>query len=107
MTDFANTPVDKVSSTGNAIQVVVATSDTEANGGTAIPCRECFVTRIDGDPAISIRMNIANAATMSAGLPIPVTSLGMMSPLRVPIDDVNKLRFIASAVATVIVMYRL
>lgn len=101
-TKCENFDINRNSSTGGAVRVTIGTTtDDRGNGGTALYCRECYVTC----PAANtgpVRMNIDAAATSSLGIEIPEST-----QIRVPIDDVSKLYFYSGTPGDVIdVMWR-
>ncbi len=123
MTDYLNVPVDRVSGGGGCINVAVLSTGTQANGGTVLPCRVAYIaggitSLFTATPSVPVKMNIGAAASSLVGIMIPtappgtayvdlVASVaGTPSPMEIPIDDVSKLYFWASASAGVNILYR-
>lgn len=102
MTGFANTPVDRVSTDGGVVQVTLSTVAIPGNGGTELPCRECYVTPEIGAAEMHVAIN--TSTNVSKGFILATASLG--SPTRIPIDDVNKLWFFGTATDLAFITYR-
>ncbi|KKL64591.1 hypothetical protein LCGC14_2163480, partial [marine sediment metagenome] len=96
---------------------------TQANGGTALPCRVAYVaggiTSLTAvTPSVPVKMNIGAAASSLVGIMIPTptpgtayvdlvaSAPGIAAPMEIPIDDVSKLYFWASVSAGVNILYR-
>ncbi len=107
MSLFANAPVDRVSAGGGVLGVTLSTVAQQANGGTELPCRECYVTANAG--AVSCHVAINTSVNVSLGIVVPAASVtgGMTPPpVGVPIDDVAKLWFFGTAGSVVNITYR-
>ena len=108
MGDYTNTNSTLVPSAGGSVAVTIASNVGQGNGGTSIPCKVCLVKGgFKGTGAKNagfIRMNIGAAATSILGIVIPCSTAASIGdaivsimvdspPLRIEIDDVNKLYF--------------
>ena len=98
---YSNTRGDTIAAGGGSVRVTCATNVGQGNGGTALPCKGCWV-----QPAIAntevVKMNIEAAATAILGIDLQRQHINdgtdeygaaAAKPLFVPIDDVAKLYF--------------
>lgn len=107
-TNYHNTDSTLVPSSGGSVAVTIASSVGQGNSGTSIPCKVCLVKagfQSDGSKNDGfIRMNLCAAASSILGIIIPCTNAASVGdaiisimvdspPLRIEIDDVNKLYF--------------
>ena len=107
-TDYYNSDSTLVPKDGGAVAVTIASNAGQGNGGTSIPCKVCLVKAGFKGTGVKnggfIRMNINTAATSILGIVVPNTmaaSIGTATisimvdtpPMRIEIDDVNKLYF--------------
>lgn len=120
MSEYANTLVARVSRGGGAVRVTIASNVGQGNGGTSLPCRECYVVQGATSIALSspVMVNIGAAASSILGILIPgpprgtVISLAdadgsALPPLRLPIDDVSDLYFWSATDGEVVdILYR-
>lgn len=108
---YSNTRADTIVSSGGAVRVTLSTGTGQGNGGTAIPCKGCFVQAADSNTDV-VRVNIDTAASDTLGIDLGrpfisgTTASGACQPLFIPIDDVAKLYFFSGdANAIVDIMY--
>ncbi|KKL90439.1 hypothetical protein LCGC14_1904670 [marine sediment metagenome] len=108
MTDFANTPSDRVSRDGGHVGVTLLSLATQATT-TETGCRECYIT--SGAVSNAVHFSINTSTTVSLGALVPAigalaVSAPSPTPLRVPIDDVSKLWFFGITAGLVGITYR-
>ena len=67
---------------------------TGTGGATSVPCKGCYIIALSGTS--NIRVRIDAACTTTTGIPVPEHQLanGLRYPLRLDIDDLNRLYFI-------------
>lgn len=94
MSEFSNTPGDRVSRSGGAVQVALSSNEGQGNGGTSLPCRVCFVSSVPGNTKY-VTVKVVTSTTISVGcvLPCGATDSVISPPLELKIDDVSKLFF--------------
>lgn len=121
-TAYHNTDSTRVPSSGGAVAVTIASSVGQGNGGTSIPCKVCLIKagfQSDGSKNDGfIRMNLCAAATSVLGIIVPMANAVSIGnsvvsvmvdspPMRIEIDDINKLYFWGSDDGDVVdVLYR-
>jgi hypothetical protein len=98
---YSNTRANTIASSGGAVRVTLSSNVGQGNGGTALPCKGCFVQALDSNTDV-VRMNIDIAASDILGIDLGRPHIsdgtneygsGAAQPLFVPIDDVSKLYF--------------
>jgi hypothetical protein len=79
--------------TGGSITVAIPGTpfQVQANGGTSLPCRGCWVSPRSGNTGIT-KMNIGAAASATLGIELSDADNGS-GPLWVNISDVSQLYF--------------
>jgi hypothetical protein len=105
-TIYANTDSHFVSSGGGVANGITASVVTQGNDGTSLPCKVCYITALCGS---AVRMGIDSSVNISVGTLVPTVSavsVGPISPLEIPIDDVSKLYFKSTVVSSVYITYR-
>lgn len=85
------------SSTGGAVRVTLSGGVGQGNGGTSLPCRECWV-HVGADGTGPVTVNIGSAASTILGVEIKKD----LAPFKIPVDDVSKLYFFSATAADVI-----
>lgn len=108
MSKFKGHRLDIVPSTGGSNRVTIPATPFQVRGGTgtggatSVPCRECLIIAASGSS--NIRVRIDTACTATTGIPVPEHKLanGLRNPLRIPIDDLNRLYFIGEAQSDVV-----
>ena len=110
-TKYANLETNRVCTDGGAVRVSLSSGTGQGNGGTALPCRGCWVQGVDANTDV-VRVNIGAAASDTAGIDLGrpfisgTTASGSCQPLWIPIDDVAKLYFFSGdADAKVDILY--
>ena len=88
-TKFYNNRV-RITDSGGAVRVAIASNVGQGNGGTSLPCKGCYVCAEAGNTSVIV-MNIGIAASGSLGIEIPKSSGG--GGIFIPIDDVSNLYF--------------
>jgi len=111
---YSNTRADTIASSGGAVRVTLSGGLGQGNGGTALPCKGCFVQAVDANTDV-VRMNIDIAASDILGIDLGRPHIndgtdeygaGAAQPIFVPIDDVAKLYFFSGhATAVVDILY--
>lgn len=94
----SNFRTDITSRGGGAVTVAIASNVGRGNGGTALPCRKCYVqARQANSNPIQVNINAAATAALGITLPYHVTGAGVSNGwLELEIDDVSKLYFYGS-----------
>jgi hypothetical protein len=105
--DYANSDSHQVSTGGGLNTVAVGAGATvQGNSGTSIPCKVVYINALSNN-AVNCAINVsANVSTAVMVPTISVASVGDIGNLEIPIDDINKLWFYASAAASVNITYR-
>jgi len=82
----------KICPTGGSVTVnIAATFDGQGNGGTALPCKGCWVV-VRSASTGPVHMNIGAVASATLGIELS-EGQGSGGPLWVPISDVSQLYF--------------
>jgi len=100
MGSYTNTQTNRVPGAGGSNRVTIPADPFQIRGGTgtggatSVPCRECLIIAATGSS--NIRVRIDTACTATTGIPVPEHLLanGLTYPLRIPIDDLNRLYFV-------------
>jgi hypothetical protein len=106
-TIYANTDSHLVSSGGGRVTVAVGAGATgQGNGGTSLPCKVVYINALSNN-AVNCAINASTNVSTAVMVPtISLASAGDIGSLEIPIDDVSKLWFYASAAASVNITYR-
>jgi hypothetical protein len=94
-----NFNLDKNSSEGGSVRLTLAAGVGQGNGGVSLPCRFCFVS-VTAAATAPTKMNVGAAA--SAILGVTLAEDDVVMPLKVPIDNVNKLYFYSAGATDII-----
>jgi hypothetical protein len=89
---------------GVTLALMAATGKGQGNGGTALPCRGCWVMNRVGNG--TMKMSIGAEANAVFGVELATADLGAQ-PLWIPISDVSQLYFYGTAGKIVDIIYLL
>lgn len=101
MNKYANTRGSTIADGGGSVRVTCSTNVGQGNGGTALPCKGCWVQPAIGNTEV-VKMNIEAAASDILGVDLQRPHINdgtneygaaAAQPLWVPINDVDKLYF--------------
>jgi hypothetical protein len=88
-TKFYNSRL-RITDSGGAVRVTIASNVGQGNGGTSLPCKGCFVGAAAANTSVVV-MNIGVAASASLGIEVPKSNAG--GGMFIPVDDVASLYF--------------
>jgi len=103
MSDYSNTIYTRVSSGGGHATLTIASNYAISS---SIPCREVYA-QAAATNAGSVAVSFSSTVSLLGGMRLTKASNTSGQPLRIPVDDVNRLHFYGTNDGDkVIVMYR-
>lgn len=106
--------LQRICPTGGQVRVTLSGGEGQGNGGTALPCKGCWVQAKDDNTDV-VRMAIGTDASDTVGIDLgrprfydnsAEAGIGSVQPLWVPISDVSQLYFYSGhATAVVDILY--
>ncbi|KKL74314.1 hypothetical protein LCGC14_2066160 [marine sediment metagenome] len=110
MNKYANTRGNTIADGGGSVRVTCSSNVGQGNGGTALPCKGCWVQpAIANTEVVKMNIDIAASAILGIDLQRPHINDGTneygaaaAKPLFVPINDVDKLYFYSADVNAII-----